>query len=427
MQALGNVQPPPFDTSIPAGDRGNLQIAPFRPHPHGSGLRVAFYSHDTVGLGHVRRNLLIAQSLRQCGTADQTLILSGSGQASVLPESQSNRVVLSGLRKRAGRTVPVCGAPLSSVLRTRGRAIAGAVAAFDPDVLVVDKVPRGVGGELENTLRQLRQRGTRCILGLRDILDDPEVVAREWAEADNEGAISEFYDDVWVYGDRRIVDLAAEYGFSDATAARLDYVGYLDRRISTPAALEQAHWDFEAHAPPGPYVLCSVGGGEDGARLVDAFSRAELPSHLFGVILTGPFMPEAVRRQLRQRAAANPRLRILDFVREPAELLRRAERVISMGGYNSVCEIVAHQKPALVVPRVVPRREQWIRAERFSALGLLDVCHPDELTPEVIASWLEREVSLPDRSRIDLAGLAGLSTRLREMSLGDPVAEAVAV
>ena len=424
---LRDVQFPLSSAPAPAGGCANHQLSPVGLQHYGRRLRVAFYSHDTVGLGHVRRNLLIAQSLRQCGIADETLSLSGSGQASALPESQTNRVVLSGLRKRAGHTVPACGAPLSSVLRTRSRAIAGAVAAFDPDVMVVDKVPRGVGGELEATLQHLRRRGARCILGLRDILDDPEVVAREWAEADNEAAISEFYDDVWVYGDRRVIDQAAEYGFSSATAARLDYVGYLDRRISTAAALEQAHWDFDAHAPPGPYILCSVGGGEDGARLVDAFSRAELPSHLFGVILTGPFMPAPDRRRLLRRAAANPRLRILDFVREPAELLRRAERVISMGGYNSVCEIVSQQKPALVVPRVVPRREQWIRAQRFSALGLLDVCHPDELTPEVISSWFERDAPLPDRRRIDLSGLARLSTRLHESSSSGAVAEAVAV
>ena len=426
MQPVDPIQATLIVLGFSAGELRERPVLPLRSHPQGSGLRIAFYSHDTVGLGHVRRNLLIAESLRHCGSADQTLILSGAGQATALPESQSNRVVLSGLSKRAGRIVPTSGARLDSVLRTRSRAIAGAVAGFDPHVMVVDKVPRGVGGELEDTLRHLRRRGTRCILGLRDILDDPEVIGREWAEADNEGAISEFYDDIWVYGDRSVIDLATEYSFSDATAARLDYVGYLDRQISTPARLEQAHWDFEFHAPPGPYVLCSVGGGEDGARLVDTISQTELPNHLFGVILTGPFMPARIRRQLLERAATNPRLRILDFVREPGELLRRAERVISMGGYNSLCEIVSHQKPALVIPRVVPRREQWIRAERFASLGLLDLCHPDELTPEVIASWLEREVSPPDSSRLDMAGLPELNARLHEMSRSDSVAEAVA-
>jgi predicted glycosyltransferase len=378
------------------------------------GLRLAFYSHDTVGLGHVRRNLLIAQSLQQRGIAGQTLILSGSGQASVLPESLTDRVVLPALRKQAGCTVSASGASLRTVLRMRARTIEAALEVFRPDVLVVDKVPRGVGGELEETLLKLRRRGTRCILGLRDILDAPEAVAREWAEADNEDAIRDFYDEVWVYGDRRVLDQAAEYGFSDETSARLDYVGYLDRRISTRATLEQARLDFEAHAPAGRFVLCSVGGGEDGARLADAFSQTELPGELAGLLLTGPFMPARVRRRLLRRAADNPRLHVVDFVREPGELVRRAERVISMGGYNSVCEIVSHQKRALIVPRVVPRREQWIRAARFRALGLLEVCHPAEIRPSYISGWLERQVSQPDRSRIDLRGLVGLQARLTE-------------
>jgi len=426
MQALHTDPIANFDGRLPNRAFGEVRFTPVPVSWRRPGLRVAFYSHDTVGLGHVRRNLLIAQSMRQRGIADQTLILSGSGQASVLPESVTDRVVLPGLRKRQGRIVTASGAPLSTVLRIRARAIAGALDAFDPDVLVVDKVPRGVGGELEETLRWLRRRGTRCILGLRDILDSPEAVAREWADADNEGAIREFYDDVWVYGDRRVVDLAREYGFSQATAARLDYVGYLDRRISRREVFEEARCCYEAHAPAGPYVLCSVGGGEDGARVADAFSRAELPGDLSAVLLTGPFMPAPVRRELQQRAAANPRLHVVDFLREPTELLRGAERVISMGGYNSICEIVAHEKPALIVPRVVPRREQWIRADRFRKLGLVDVCHPAEFSPDAIETWLEREVLVPNRGRIDLRGLDRVQSRLSEALPAIRAAEPVA-
>jgi predicted glycosyltransferase len=41
-----------------------------------------------------------------------------------------------------------------------------------------------------------------------------------------------------------------------------------------------------------------------------------------------------------------------------------------MAGYNSFCEVLSFDKPALLVPRQAPRREQLIRAQRAQDLGL---------------------------------------------------------
>ena len=208
---------------------------------------------------------------------------------------------------------------------------------------------------------------------------------------------------------------AREYGLADATARKLRYTGYLNRCISNPETLAEARIACESVAPDAPYVLCTLGGGEDGGRLAETFCETRLPGGLHGVLLAGPFMPEPLLRQLHERAASNPRLRVVNFLREPRELLRRAERVVSMGGYNSVCEIVSHEKRALIVPRVTPRTEQLIRARRFAALGLLDYCHPSELDPGALQEWLARDVSQPCRDRIDLLGLERLPGLLAEL------------
>jgi predicted glycosyltransferase len=91
-----------------------------------------------------------------------------------------------------------------------------------------------------------------------------------------------------------------------------------------------------------------------------------------------------------------------------------------MGGYNTVCEILSFEKPALIVPRVKPRREQLIRAERLQALGLVDVLHPDHLTPGALSAWLVREPRPVERARdrIRLDGLPHLPRLLGEV-LGD--------
>src|SRR5206468_3876867 len=129
------------------------------------------------------------------------------------------------------------------------------------------------------------------------------------------------------------------------------------------------------------------------------------------------FMPRETQQRLRQRAATHPRLRVVELVREPALLLQQADRVIAMGGYNTICEVLSFEKRALIVPRVRPQREQLIRAERLRDLGLLDVLHPDELNPRALTEWLARDLGPPPRvrDRIDLNGLTRLPHLLREV------------
>jgi predicted glycosyltransferase len=136
-----------------------------------------------------------------------------------------------------------------------------------------------------------------------------------------------------------------------------------------------------------------------------------------GVILTGPFMPAEARQRLHRRAAAHPRLRILEFVTDADLLLDRAERVVAMGGYNTVCEALSFEKWALIVPRVEPRQEQLIRAERMRGLGLLDLLHPDALCPRALSAWLAQDLGPPPRARerIDLNGLDKLPGLLAEL------------
>jgi predicted glycosyltransferase len=159
--------------------------------------------------------------------------------------------------------------------------------------------------------------------------------------------------------------------------------------------------------PPGRLVLGLVGGGQDGARLANAFTEARFPPDTNAVLLTGPYMPPLVREQLAQRAQQNPQVRLLDFVQEPVLLVQHADRVVSMGGYGTTCEILSFEKHALIVPRVKPRLEQMIRAQRLADLGLVEVVHPDEATPARLGGWLARDLGAapPVRSLLNLDGL----------------------
>jgi len=383
--------------------------------------RVVLYSHDTMGLGHMRRNVLLARTLAQSRLAAITLMIAGAPEAAeVCAGAGVACIALPPLAKGAdgrytSRTLDV---ELQDLVALRGRTIRAAIEAFDPDALIVDNVPRGAQRELDEALMALRRRGhVRCVLGMRDVLDAAHTVRREWHVARNILAIREFYDEVWIYGDPAVYDPVREYGLPQSVTGRTHYLGYLDQRSRLASTVDP--WSRLAPSlklPPGRLAVCAVGGGQDGAALAEAFAEAERPPETNGLILTGPFMPQAHVARLQRLAATRPRLGVLGYVQEPLWLLARADWIVAMGGYNSACEILSLRKPALLVPRVAPRREQAIRAERLCELGLVDTLNAETLTPGRISEWLGRDRSpRAVRRPIDLNGLARAADRLERL------------
>lgn len=209
----------------------------------------------------------------------------------------------------------------------------------------------------------------RCVLGLRDVLDDPAAVRRDWQRADNETAIRRYYDAVWIYGDPQVYDLRREYDFSPEVVAKMLPLGYFNQCDRLQYLGQSWQETLKAWDLPARFVLGAVGGGQDGETLAIAFAQIPFTAENPGVLLTGPFMPESVRQTLGAIAQHNPHLTILPSCPEPTILMAAAERVIAMGGYNTTCEILSFQKPALIIPRIKPRQEQWLRATRLKKIG----------------------------------------------------------
>ena len=406
----------------------NSQIASTRADSLSFRPRIALYSPGMVGLGHTRRNLLIAQVLASSPLRPVILMIAEAREASSfnLPPG-TDLLTLPALYKDGNEECKprYLDLPVEEVSGLRRNTIQAALAAFKPDAFIVDHLPRGALQELNPSLAYLRsRRHTYCILGLRDVLDDPTITNHKWRDSRNEEAIRAYFDAVWVYGDPGVFDLKNQYGFSPDIRRKMQYLGYLDQRVRLQFAQEDKTDSLldSLGLPPGQLLLCTLGGGQDGARLAEAFAFADLPAGMNGVILTGPFMPKKIRENLRRHTNQTSQKRVLDFIAEPVSLLRRADRVVGMGGYNTTCEVLSFEKPALIVPRVRPGQEQWIRAERLHALGLIDVLHPDQLNPDSLSSWLAQEINPPtgSRERIDLDGLSHLYWLVREALAAHP-------
>jgi predicted glycosyltransferase len=373
-----------------------------------------------MGLGHMRRNFLIAHAISREPIGAVVLLIAGARRATAfsLPPGADCLTLPSLHKEKDSRYRPRrLRIELEELIAVRSAAIRAAVSSFEPDLFIVDNVPRGAVRELDPTLEEFRWNGrTRFVLGLRDVLDDPAAVSRDWTRADNESAIRDFYDAIWVYGDQKVYDLVGEYRFPADIAAKVRYTGYLD---------QTARFEFcgksqplgRLRLPEGRLAVCVVGGGQDGADLARAFAAAELPPSFNGVIVTGPFMDEELQHELRELAAEQPRLRVIDFVREPMQLLEHADRVVSMGGYNATCEALSLGKRTLIVPRVTPRTEQWIRATQLQKLGLVDVLHPSAVSASALSAWLSSNGGPPPRARdrIDLNGLVRIQELVAEL------------
>ena len=368
--------------------------------------RIALYSHDALGLGHLRRNLAIARALTVDGVRS-VLLVTGTSAASAFPLPPGVDVLTLPAFAKAGtsyrpRTLRTSSSRLH---RLRAQTICAALEAFAPAALVVDKHPCGLGGELEPALEHLAGTGARLVLGLRDVLDEPGRAREEWEAARGPDLVRDVYTDLWVYGDRRVYDLVREVRLGEAAERKVRYTGYLG------ATHDPASWAAgeaalrDASVGDGRVVACLVGGGEDGHHVASAFARAELPPRTDGVIVTGPMMSADERRRIGRMAGR--RMQVIGFLPDPGPLVDRAERIVSMGGYNTVCELLAGGKRSLVVPRVTPRREQLIRAARLAARGAVDMLHPRHADPSTLAAWLRRPPrhDAPRPDAVDLGGL----------------------
>ncbi|MFQ5625756.1 MAG: glycosyltransferase family protein [Methyloligellaceae bacterium] len=279
---------------------------------------------------------------------------------------------------------------------------------FKPDMLIVDKVPLGLNGELEETLGVLKQRESSLVLGLRDVMDSPERMREEWAHNNMLHEIRAIYDRIWIYGEREFWHPLKDMDVPDALDSRITFTGYLKRGPVAKNLLSQ-------HSFTSPYVLVTVGGGGDGETLISQVLQAyesdgSLPYPV--LLVLGPFMKSSARDKIHDRAQTLENVEVIDFENNMSQLITGAIGVVAMGGYNTFCEILSYNKRALIVPRTHPRREQLIRATRAQELGLVSMLHPEQAEdPQTMADALRRLPLQPLPSQVSRTNLLrGLPT-----------------
>ncbi|ORE94420.1 Membrane-anchored protein [Stappia sp. 22II-S9-Z10] len=375
--------------------------------------RVLIYSHDSFGLGHLRRCRAIAHSMVGAMDTLSVIILSGSPIIGSFDfRSRVDFVRVPGVIKlrNGAYSSHSLSLGIEDLLRLRASIIEHTAEVFDPDLMIVDKEPLGLRGEVQPTLEMLKDRGTRLVLGLRDVMDDPASLADEWERKHAVAALEDLYDEVWVYGKNEVHDPLEGITVSQSVRDKMLFTGYLKRDLPNGDDAGELN-PFEEE----PFILVTPGGGGDGMELVDwvlrAYEAHERP--LFpALIVLGPFMPTDKQAEFKARADALRHVHVIRFTPVIEKLMSEATAIVGMGGYNIFCEILSFDKPTLLVPRVVPRQEQAIRARKAEAAGLV-TCLPIDDYPNV-DRMIDALADLPERAPPSAVGfeelLSGLDT-----------------
>src|SRR5206468_1110179 len=218
-----------------------------------------FYSHDGLGLGHTRRHLAVAAALSKLAPDASILLATGADDVNRLGLPAHIEILkLPGLRKvandqYASRRLRI---PSSEIRSLRAALLSTAVKAFQPSVVLVDKHPFGVSGELRGALSHLHRAGGRAVLGLRDILDDRRTILKEWARHNLQKRIARYFDRVLVYGHQAIFDPTTEYDFPEELRERTHFCGYVVNEEKEDARAELDRAAFDLPFPGGkPIVL----------------------------------------------------------------------------------------------------------------------------------------------------------------------------
>lgn len=408
--------------------RADLSSAPPR---HPLGARVLIYSHDTFGLGHLRRSRALANAIVEKYPGASVVIISGSPVIGNFEfGSGVDYIRIPGVTKLPDgdyRSLNL-NVELDEAVGLRQALILQTAKAFQPDVFIVDKEPTGFRGEVVPALDYLQATGCRLVLGIRDVMDEPALLVPEWERKGAKDALARYYDEVWVYGLKDVYQPLKALNLPPEVEKRITYTGYLRREVPPTQSLTRY-----PKITKQPFILVTTGGGGDGDDLIDwVISAYEADPTLEqpALILFGPFIDRDKRRAFVERIAKQPKLDVMSFDNKIEWLMKKADAIVAMGGYNTFCEVLSFDKRTLIVPRTKPRLEQYIRAVESERLGLVSMLsdYNEPRTPERMAKALRALSTQPRPSEVVIPGLLDGLDRVQERlkALAEPTISYVA-
>jgi len=383
--------------------------------------RILFYSHDTFGLGHINRVLSICRYLYKQGNVN-ILIVSGSSILAKLNIPAGIDYIKLPSVTKVGDDLYVSkylNIGINQIIQMRSKILIHAAKSFRPDAFVVDNVPLGLKNEAQPTLEFLKRRNNSCriLLTMRDILDDPDKIKTNWRNNSIYEALKNVYDSILVFGIKQVYDIVDHYEIPEPAASKVIFCGYIDKSGIT-VARESIRNSLNVNGHR--LILVTAGGGGDGDHLVENYLRmvdSGRKNGFISLVVLGPDFPIKKRKDILSLYQNHKSIFLTGFIPTLPEFMNAADLVVSMGGYNTMCEIMSLNKKAVIVPRVKPRKEQFIRAQCLSPFVPFKYIHPEDVNPHILEKEIDNLLSRKQDNSpyIDLNGLRRSARIFKEM------------
>ncbi len=401
--------------------------------PKNKNMKIVIYTHDTFGLGNIRRMLLIAEHLNHSIKDSSILLISSSPMLHAFRLSKGiDYIKLPTISRniQGEYQTRTLGMSMQDMVAMRANLILTAVRDFSPDVILVDKKPLGIKRELTATLQFLKEKraSTKVFLVLRDILDRADTTHKYWKKKGYFNVIEHYYHQVLILGSKTVYDASRLYRFPLACQQLVHYCGYLQRPGKD---LKNTEWVREQLGiGKEKVILVTTGGGADGEQILTHFLQFwrhhDLGKDVHAVIVHGPELCPRTQQQITSIATQCRQVTMLEFTPHLPSFMNAADVVVCMGGYNTLSEALSLNKRILCIPRVKPVSEQLIRASSFAQLELLHFIHPDELTTRKLATSLhhilEKEQTVPPVEALSFHALEQIEKQLtKELPNQEPL------
>ncbi len=166
------------------------------------------------------------------------------------------------------------------------------------------------------------------------------------------------------------------------------------------ASLQGERADLETRAP-----RLFVFGGSQGARAINRTFLAALPELLVALPeleiwhQTGKADLEEVRAAYKVLGLAEPKVRVMAFIKDMAEPYRWCDLVLCRAGATSLAELAAVGRPAVLVPfPYATDNHQEFNAQTLVDAGAATLMRESEWSPDLLVSQLAE--LLADRDRL---------------------------
>jgi predicted glycosyltransferase len=366
-------------------------------------LRIAIYSQDGFGLGHMQRTCSIAWEIYRLRPEASILTFSDSQLGQFFPISPHHDYIkLPSIAKDSPGNWQATHLSMSfpEILHLRKQLISNVLLNYTPDIFLVDHMPHGAMGELLPALEAIKHSRihTQVVLGLRDILDSPEVTINRWQVEGAYEVIERYYARILVFGMQEVYNVVEKYQIPESDAGKVFYCGYVTNLAKASDAHNIRARYLADKSTNARLIVVMAGGGADAypmmSTLIDALPKVLEDQPCVVAVVTGPFMPAELIADLSQRATQLP-IHMMESVNDSLSYISAADLVIAMAGYNTSVEILRMKKSAILIPRAGPSAEQRTRARLFADKHWVDMIDPDELTPDNLAQQISDHLRHP--------------------------------